>query len=94
MAYKAEGLRRLTYGGAVGNGVGSVRSVFHYADTDAAATVEAANYFNSAAKDFVKGDIIKASLALGGTPVLKQYIVTSATGASPVTIALQTTTAG
>lgn len=94
MAYATEGLRRIGYGGSVGNGAGSVRSLWHYATNDAAATVEAANYFNSEAAQFTKGDVIEASMVLGGTPVTKRYIVTSATGAATVTVAIQTATAG
>ena len=65
-----------------------------YATADTAATVETSGYFNSAATLLAKGDVIDASMVLGGTPVFKNYVVTSASGATPVTIALQTTTAG
>lgn len=94
MAYAAAGLRRQEHRGAVGNGDGSVTSEWAYDTNDTAAVVEAANYFNSAAALFSKGDTIEAVMARGGTPVLKKYVVTSATGATTVVIALQTTTAG
>lgn len=94
MAFDIAGLRRLAPRGAVGNGAGSVTSAWAYDSNDAAATVEAANYFNSAADSFAKGDTIDAVMARGGTPVRKSYVVTSATGAATVTVALQTTTAG
>lgn len=91
MAFAANGLRRCDYGGH--NGTNAV-SQFSYTTTDAAATVEAANYFNSAYQQFNKGDTIDAVMAVGGTPVRKNYVVTSASGATTVVVALQTTTAG
>jgi hypothetical protein len=94
MAYIEQGLRRMTYGGAVGNGVGSVRSMWHYVTADAAATVEAANYFNSASSQFTKGDKIELVAAVGGTPVSKTLVVTSATGAATVVVAQSSVTAG
>jgi hypothetical protein len=90
MAYAEVGLRRLTYGGAVSNGAGSVRSIWHYVTTDAAATVEAANYFNSAYAQFT----IHMVAAVGGTPVHKVLVVTSATGAATVVVAQSSVTAG
>jgi hypothetical protein len=65
-----------------------------YATADAAATVEASGYFNAVASQLGKGDCIRAVMALGGAPVLKDYVVTSASGATPVTIAIQQATAG
>ena len=94
MALDTKGLRRLSHRGAVGNGDGSVTSAWAYDTSDAAATVEAANYFNGSAAAFSKGDTIDAVMARSGTPVRKSYVVTSATGAATVTIALQTATAG
>ena len=91
MAFAIGGLRRFDYGG--NNGTTST-GLFAYGTADAAATVEASDYFNSATALLQKGDIIFASMVVGGTPVLKSYIVTSATGAAAVTVALQTTTAG
>ena len=65
-----------------------------YATADTAATVEGGGYFNPAPTILAKGDIIEAVMVLGGTPVHKTYVVTSASGAATVVIALQTTTAG
>lgn len=70
--------------------------VFHRAGlitTDAAAVVEAANYLNASAARLPKGTVIEAVMAVGGTPVLKTYVVTANTG-TVVTIALQGTAAG
>lgn len=59
-------------------------SDWDYATTDAAAAVEAANFFDPLAARLKKGDMITARLALGGTPVLKNYIVTSNDGSTVV----------
>ena len=91
MAFLIAGLRRVDYGG---NNTVTSTGLFHYGTPDAAATVEAANYFNSATALLQKGDVILATMVVTGTPILKQYIVTSATAAATVTVALQTTTAG
>lgn len=91
MAYDVTGLRRYAYGGRVGT---KTYSLWHYVTPDTAATVEAANYFNSATSLLRKADVIEAVMVTGGTPVTKRYIVTSVDDAATVTIALQTTTAG
>lgn len=69
-------------------------SLYSYATDDAAATVEAAGYFNSARGRLTVGTVIIASMANAGTPVLKAYVVTAVPATGNVTIALQTTTAG
>lgn len=61
--------------------------------TDAPAVVEAANYLNASVSRLPKGTMIEAVMSIGGTPILKNYVVTANTGTA-VTIALQTTTAG
>lgn len=86
MSYIEKGLRRINYGGAISSGAGSTKSVWHYATNDTQAEVEASGYFNAAYAFLAKGDIIQASLDVDGTPVAKNYIVTSATGATTVTI--------
>lgn len=68
--------------------------VFFYGTDDAAATVEAAGYFNSARARLTVGSIIIASMVNGNTPVLKSYVVTAVPATGNVTIALQATTAG
>lgn len=65
-----------------------------YATADTAATVETSGYFNAAAALVSKGDAIDAVMVLGGTPVRKSYVVTSANGVTPVTIVIQQATAG
>lgn len=64
-----------------------------YDTTDAAATVEAANYFLGAQAQLPKGSTINAAMALGGTPVHKTYVVT-VSNATTLTIVLQATAAG
>lgn len=66
-------------------GAGDVKSLWFYPTADAQATVAASGYFNSATKKLTKGDVIIVPGALGGTPTLSMYVVTSATGAATVT---------
>lgn len=87
MSYAAAGLRRVTYGGSISTGAGSVKSIWHYATNDTDTQVEGAGYFNSAYTNFAQGDLIMCSLDVDGTPEVKHYIVTSATGATTVVIA-------
>jgi hypothetical protein len=86
MAYAAAGLRRIGHGGSIGNGAGSTKSIWHYATNDADTVVEGSGYFNSAYQNFAEGDLIMASLDVDGTPEVKIYIVSSATGATTVAI--------
>lgn len=67
---------------------------FTYSTDDAAATVEAAGYFNAARSKLTVGSIIKASMVNAGTPVLKLYVVLTVPTTGNVTIGLLTTTAG
>ncbi len=60
---------------------------------DAAATVEGAGYLNASVARLPKGTRIEAVMAVGGTPVAKNYVVTANNGTA-VTIALQATAAG
>lgn len=87
-------VHQVTVGDAAGAATARIITNWLYATDDAAATVEAANYFNGAFARLSKGDIIDASMVNGGTPIRKAYIVTSATGAATVVVALLTTTAG
>ena len=101
MAFNANterALARLQTPSSVGLASGAQKnaliSVFAYSTDDAAATVEAAGYFNSARLRLTVGSIILASMVNAGTPVLKAYVVTAVPATGNVTIALQTTTAG
>lgn len=64
-----------------------------YITTDAPATVEAADYFNAAAKRLPKGTVITAVMSMSGTPVMKNFVVTANSGTA-VTIAVQEASAG
>ncbi|MCJ8143816.1 hypothetical protein MKI84_12905 [Ancylobacter sp. A5.8] len=90
MAYNALGLMRFADGGAIGVGAGSVKGLFDYQTTDAAAAVEAGGYFNAAAPILPVGSKIFASIEVGSATKLKTYVVTGNTG-TVVTIAAQTT---
>lgn len=93
MAFNPRGLWRITQGFAEAGGRAATSYEFGYRTADAAASVEGANYFDDAWPKLRKGDTIKAVMATGTTPVLKQYVVTAASD-SGITIALQTATAG
>lgn len=69
-------------------------SQWGYATADTAATVETSGYFNAAASLLQKGDRIEAVMVMSGTPVTKNYVVTSANNVTPVTIVIQQATAG
>jgi hypothetical protein len=90
MAFDAKGLTRTRNGGTSVAGI-SV-SEFSYATEDAAAIVEGANYFPGSC-GLAKGDKVSAHMALGGTPILKHYMVTAVVPAG-CTIVIQTVTAG
>lgn len=95
MAFNEKALR-VEFGtgvqGASPTGAGFYRQAT-YITADAPATVEAANYFDAAAKRLPVGTVIDAVMGLGGTIELKRYVVSVNTGAA-VTIKLQKTTAG
>ena len=99
MSYCKAALQRISQGpvgktdGTAKSAAPSILSTFDYRTDDAAATVETAGYFNGAARIFKVGDVTRATMACGGTPVLKSYVVTGNTG-TVVTIALQSTAAG
>lgn len=93
MPFDINNLRRCGYGAALAQNAPPV-STHSYVTADAAATVEAAGYFNAGTKHLAKGDKIEARMAMTGTPVLKEYIVTNASGAAVVVVALQAPAAG
>lgn len=86
MAFKKSEIACFAHGGVVGSGPGSARRLWHLATNDTAAAVEGAGYFNDLAKEVQAGDLIFGSLDLDGTPVPKNYMVTSAQGATPVVV--------
>jgi hypothetical protein len=82
------------YGDATAR-VDSVKYAYSYVTADAAATVEVGNYFD-AVTDLRRGDQIQATMAIGGTPVFKNYVVLTGIGSGDAhnTIGLATGTAG
>lgn len=90
MAFSANGLTRTRAGGTSQSNV--TVSQFDYAINDAPAVVEGSNYFPGDC-GLAKGDSILAHMSLGGTPVLKHYVVTAVATAG-CTIAVQAVTAG
>ena len=88
MAFSAVGLQQFNSGGAVGAGAGSVKKLWHYATADADTLVEGDGYFDTTALNL--GDILIASLGVGGVEEVKMYIVSVGTGdpsSNDVTIA-------
>lgn len=94
MAHETKNLNLVAQGGVVGSGAGAQGRKWMLVTNDAAAVVEAANYLNASAGLLTKGDVIEATMARGGTPILKNYVVTAISAANVVTIALQSTAAG
>ena len=93
MAFAQAGFSLMEAGGVCG-ATGQYRFIrARYITLDAAATVEATGYFNSIYQNLPVGSLIDAIMAVGGTPVFKNYIVTASSSAG-VTIALQTVSAG
>lgn len=78
MPFLASGLQQINNGGAVGTGQGSVKKLWFYATADADAAVEADGYFDSTAMN--QGDLILASLGVGGTEEVKIYTVSVGNG--------------
>lgn len=78
MAFDARGLKVFATGGAVGEGENSVVKLWQYATADADTLVEAGGYFDTTA--MAQGDLILASLGIGGTEEVKVYTVSVGTG--------------
>jgi hypothetical protein len=64
---------------------GDSNSIWFYSDGDAATTIAASGYFNSATADLKQHDVILTVGAVGGTVTVDVLVVTSATGAATVT---------
>lgn len=61
-------------------------SVFFYTDGDAIATIAASGYFNSATNELKENDVIIVVGNNGAAQTVDVVVVTSATGASTVTV--------
>ena len=66
---------------------GAQNSQVLYSDSDATATVVAAGYFNEAREKLRVGDIIVATVGIGGTPATLVLRVTAVPGTGNVTVA-------
>ena len=78
MAYSATALLKVA---------GGARGIFYYSSTDALSTIVASGYFNDATNELKEHDIIFVVGSTGGTETVDMVVVTSATGASTVTVA-------
>lgn len=89
MPFSVKNLNRVAEGGETpGNtSPGNRQTLWIYATNDAVSVVEAANYFNPARpQGMAKGDLIDAAIAVGGTIVRKDYVVTAGGHGVNVTI--------
>ena len=78
MAYATDNpLRKIAEGG--------INSVWLYVDGDAVGTIAGSGYFNSDYQNLRENDVILCVGAAGGTETVDLLVVTSATGATPVT---------
>jgi D-arabinose 5-phosphate isomerase GutQ len=82
MAFAHSGLSRL--------GGNAASQVHNYASADTNATIVANGYFNDAAGQLNKGDVILAVGSTGGTPTVDTLVVTTARGVTPVIVARET----
>lgn len=85
---------QIVVGGTDGNPTSPTIYDMRYATNDAAATVETAGYWNGARALLTVGSQITATMAAGGTPVLKTYVVTVVPATGNVVAVLQATAAG
>jgi dihydroxyacetone kinase len=83
MPFDVKGLNRLSHLGTAN--ADPSPSKWLYVTTDTHANIIAAGYFNAQAQFMRKGDVIEAVSSLGGTPVVRMYVVT-ATTSTTVTI--------
>jgi hypothetical protein len=86
--------QQVAVGSAAGNPQAQQAGMLFYATDDAAATVEAAGYWNGARAFIRKGDVVIASMVNSGTPVSKSYVFTAVPATGNVTAAIQIDTAG
>ena len=100
MAYDAKALYRASMFSRISNFFtrnDTTTYDYNYSTADSAATVETAAYFD-AATNIQRGDTISCVMAdtVGGTPVLKKYVFTTAIsyGDSHNGLTLQTVTSG
>jgi hypothetical protein len=78
-AFDIKNWSRLGIGGAIGNGAGSVKSVYGYWSPETIATIEGSGYLDTLINDVVVGDIVHVVAGIGGTPTMRSYFVSSVT---------------
>ena len=88
MAYDVKGFRTHDFMFNPSGAAGSNLSKHSYVTNDDQAAVETTGYFNALKTRVKKGDHIDMTLALGTTPVRRNYIVSNVTSTA-VTIAAQ-----
>ena len=88
MAFSSVGFRTISVGGAIGAGLGSIKSIHSYATNDVLNALVGPGYFNSAAGSLKKGDIILVHGDVDESPYSQSVIVTSETGATTITTAV------
>lgn len=78
MAFNPKHLVQFNSGGALGEGEGSVKKLWHYVTNDVDTAVEGNGYFDNTAMNI--GDIVICSLDLDNQAEPKIYVVTAGTG--------------
>lgn len=86
--------QQVAVGSAAGNPQAQQAGLLFYSTDDAAATVEAAGYWNAARPFLRKGDVVIASMVNSGTPVSKAYVFTAVPATGNITAAIQIDSAG
>jgi len=86
MALNTQSLARI---GSVPYAAGEAKSLYLYATDDTFANITGGNYFNGATKILKKGDVIICTCSLGGVPTVTMVVVTSASQAAVVTVAVE-----
>ncbi len=80
MAFEIKGFRTVDYMSNPSGAAGANLGVHKYVTNDDRAAVETAGYFNALTSRVKVGDHIDMTLDLDGTPMRRNYIVSSNTG--------------
>jgi len=78
-AFAIKNWARISIGGAIGNGSGSVKSVYGYWSPETLATIEGTGYLDDLIDDLAVGDRVHVVAGIGGTPTMREYFVSSVT---------------
>jgi len=85
MSFDIKAMSTIHRGGRLATGVDGVKSRHAYWSNDLMNSIIASGYFNDAADYLKKGDLIEVAADIDGTPATNILVVTSASGATPVT---------